>query len=126
MPFKQRNVGTYPLEGFFSTLVVTNRGNKPTAPQATHIMRRVARVAEIRFMEGRPFFETVSKSQHYDHSLSALSLVPQNTDAWNDGSTLGQTDRSNESGKKRKGVFADKHLVTEATIRQHHKKRKIS
>ena len=121
---KERNVGTYCCEGFFSTLVVSNHGHKPTGPQAVHLMDNAALVAQIRFMPARPFYEFVSRKQHYDHSDNALSIVPTKIAAWNDGSALGQTDRSRECGKKRKGVSAEKHVVAHVPIREHHKKRK--
>lgn len=121
---KERNVGTYACEGFFSTLVVSNGGHKPTAPQAVHVMRRAERVAEIRFMPERPFYEFISKRQHYDHSANALSIIPQKVAAWNDGSALAQTDRSRESGKKRKCISAERHVVAQVVIREYHKKRK--
>ena len=128
-PFKERNVGTYACEGYFSSLVVSNRGHKPTAQQACGLMQRTARLNEIRFQRDRPFYEVISKHQHYDHSANALTIGSQRVTkmaAWNDGSALGVTDRSREGGKKRKGVSADTHLVTQVPIRAHHKKRQTS
>jgi hypothetical protein len=125
-PVKERNVGTYPCEGYFSSLVVTPRGYKPTGPQAVYVMLRAARVTDIRFMLGLPFYESLSRRQHYVHSINTLSIVPQKMAAWNDGSVLSQTDRSRESRKKRKGIDANKHAVAQVTIRAHHKKRKTN
>jgi hypothetical protein len=121
---KERNVGTYCCEGYFSTLVVSNGGHKPTAPQAYHLTNRAALVAEIRNMLGRPFFESISSNQSYDYSDSALTIAPTKITAWNDGSNLNQIDRSRESGKKRKGISAEKHVVADVPVRDHHKKLK--
>ena len=125
-PLKERNVGTYACEGYFSSLVVSNGGHKPTAQQAVHLMQRSARLNEIRFQPDRPFYEVISKHQHYDHAANALAIGSQRINkmvAWNDGSALAITDRSRECGKKRKGVCAETHLVTQAQIRAYHKKR---
>jgi hypothetical protein len=89
-------------------------------------MRRVALLAEIRFMPGRPFYESVSTRQHYDYSVNARSAASQKMTAWNDGSAENQTDRSREGGKKRKGISVENHLVAQVTIRAHHKKRKTT
>ena len=43
-PLKERNVGTYCCEGFFSTLVVTNHGQKPTGEQCVSVMRNTVTV----------------------------------------------------------------------------------
>lgn len=128
-PFNERNVGTYACEGYFSSLVVSNGGHKPTAQQAVGLMQRTARLNEIRFQHDRPFYEVISKHQHYDHSANALTIGSQrvnNVVDWNDGSAIGVTDRSREGGKKRKGVSADTHLVTQVPIRAYHKKRQAS
>lgn len=124
--FLERYLGTYDVEGLWSAALAmtAHQGHKPRMSLLGPVLNKVDLLQRYKMNEKRPWQETWSNRQKYDHGKEAERIRSDKVDAWNNGSAVEEEfDQSKEHGKKRRSLVANKHSMHTPSIRSHHAKR---